>query len=164
MAVQIDAGASDGTDLSGLKVALGLELPGDFVSGVIDAAKLYVDEAVSDEQRAALEGVFQGKQGGGWEGVAGMIRKWAATEAVPIGIDTGDEPSATIGAFGGVSLTRVKTEDGAQAQLLNSPVGASLGFNEIDLALADGSGMSDPALREWKSLGYGAVTSVAWSA
>ena len=38
--VQVASGESDGVDLSGARVALGLELPGDFFSG-IDKARLY---------------------------------------------------------------------------------------------------------------------------
>src|SRR5438477_2509674 len=61
-------GESDGVDLTGARVVLSAELPGDFLSG-IDKAKIYLDSALSDEQRRELDAIFHGERGGLWAGV-----------------------------------------------------------------------------------------------
>lgn len=50
MGIDIQHGQCDGVNLSGIKVALALDLPGDFVSGNA-VVRLYIDEAASAEQR-----------------------------------------------------------------------------------------------------------------
>src|SRR5258708_31079832 len=68
----IDSGSSNGVDLAGTKLVLHAELPGDFMGGM-DKALIYLDESSSQQQRDELEAIFQGKRGGVWEGMAGMI-------------------------------------------------------------------------------------------
>ena len=45
--MEVTEGDSDGVDLSGAKIVMHFELPGDFLGG-IDKAKLYLDPSVSD--------------------------------------------------------------------------------------------------------------------
>jgi hypothetical protein len=59
----IDAGAANGTDLSGLPVALASRYSDD-EPGSPWTWTLYLDTRASTEQRAALEGIFTGRFGG----------------------------------------------------------------------------------------------------
>ncbi len=59
----IEDGAADGTDLSGLPVALASRYNDD-EPGSPWTWMLYLDASASGEQRAALEGIFTGRLGG----------------------------------------------------------------------------------------------------
>jgi hypothetical protein len=59
----IDEGHAGGTDLSGLPVALAIRYSDD-EPGSPWTWILYIDEGVTDEQRAALEAIFAGRLGG----------------------------------------------------------------------------------------------------
>ncbi len=59
----IEEGAADGTDLSGLPVALALRYSDD-EPGSPWTWVLYLEARATDEQRAALEGIFTGRLGG----------------------------------------------------------------------------------------------------
>jgi hypothetical protein len=59
----IEDGAAGGTDLSGLPVAMACRYSDD-EPGSPWSWVLYLDVAASDEQRAALEGIFSGRLGG----------------------------------------------------------------------------------------------------
>lgn len=62
-----------------------------------------------------------------------------------------------------MALQPLKTEDGKQATLHNAPVAAAIGEHVLELATATGSRWSDPDLRSFESLGWGAVSVVEWS-
>ncbi len=59
----IEKGASDGTDLTGLPVALALRYSDD-EPGSPWTWILYLDLSATEQQRAALEGIFTGRLGG----------------------------------------------------------------------------------------------------
>ena len=59
----IEEGAADGTDLSGLPVALACRYSDD-EPGSPWTWVLYLDVSATDDQRAALEGIFSGRLGG----------------------------------------------------------------------------------------------------
>jgi hypothetical protein len=59
----IEAGAADGTDLAGQPVAMAIRYSDD-EPGSPWTWTLYLDAGASDEQRAALEGIFTGRLGG----------------------------------------------------------------------------------------------------
>jgi hypothetical protein len=50
--IQILKGSSDGVDLSGARLVMHFELPGDFLGG-IDKAKLYLDPSLSTRSAAS---------------------------------------------------------------------------------------------------------------
>jgi hypothetical protein len=54
----IQRGSSDGVDLSGTKVALAAEWPGNFFGGN-GTARLYISDAANAEQRRELEAIFR---------------------------------------------------------------------------------------------------------
>jgi hypothetical protein len=83
----IEEGAADGTDLSGLPVALALRYSDD-EPGSPWTWVLYLDARAAEEQRAALEGIFTGRLGG--DVASHFPWVWKASELVavrPVEID-----------------------------------------------------------------------------
>ncbi len=160
--IDVQSGESDGVDLSGVKMALHFELPGDFVSG-IDKAKLYVDESTSDEQRREIDAIFHGEKGGLWGGMKEAIGQWLPTTVTKVAMQNGDSPSTTIAGVGQIVLQPIKTEDGKPTRLTDAPVLAAFQIGHEDLAFGTGTKFSDPDMREWESLGQGGTAQAAWS-
>lgn len=156
----VDAGASNGVDLGGAQFVLHAELPGDFLGGM-DKAVIYLDDSSSDQQRSELEAIVQGKRGGVWEGVAGMIREFLPSKTVHLEVTGGDSPHVKVDGVADIAWERVKS-DGKQAVLVNAPIAAELGVDTMELATARGS-VSDPGLRQWETLGNGAAVPFDWS-
>jgi hypothetical protein len=77
----IEEGAADGTDLSGLPVALATRYDDD-EPGSPWTWNLYLDERASDEQRAALAGIFTGRLGG--DALNHFPWAWKASELVAV--------------------------------------------------------------------------------
>lgn len=157
----IDSGESNGVSLDGARVVLHAELPGDFMGG-IDKGVLYLDAAGSDEQNAELEAIFQGKRGGVWEGVAGMIGEFLPSKTVRLEVTGGESPVVKADGLVDISMTRMRTEDGKQTTITNAPLFAGFAVEMQELAVATG-GASDPDLRQWQTLGNGAATPFDWS-
>lgn len=157
----VESGESNGVDLGGTRLVLHAELPGDFLGGM-DKAVLYLDEAGSQEQRDELEAIFQGKRGGVWEGVAGMIADFLPSRTAPVEVSDGEKPRVKVGDVVDIALERMRTEDGQQAVVVNAPLSAGFAVDTLELATATG-GASDPDLRAWQTLGYGAAVPFDWS-
>lgn len=162
LAWNILEGESEGVDLSGVTFVLLADLPGDFLGG-IDVARLYVDESASDEQRREVEAILHGERGGLWAGMREAIGTWLPTKTAAISFQPGDAPSVTIGGVGEITLQPLVTESGKRTALANAPVNEAFGQAQVDLALANGSKFSDPEMRSWESLGFGAESVVEWS-
>jgi hypothetical protein len=77
----IEEGAADGTDLSGLPVALALRYSDD-EPGSPWTWVLYLDARASSEQRATLEGIFTGRLGGDAKRHFPWV--WKASELVAV--------------------------------------------------------------------------------
>ena len=157
----IRGGESGGVDLGGTKVAFFADLPGDFMGG-IDVARLYVDEGASEDQRRELEAIFHGERGGVWEGINGMIDRWLDTETTAVEVTGGDEPAVRVGEVADFTFARLKTEDGRQTVVTNAPIAAGFDVAEMELAATRG-GAAASDLRQWETLGYGAVVPFNWS-
>lgn len=160
--MQVTTGESEGVDLSGAKVVLHFELPGDFMSG-IDKAKLYVDPSVSDDQRREIDAIFHGEKGGLWAGMKETIKEWLPTTVAKVEFSDGDSPGATVEGIGEITLQPVKLEDGKPSKLVGAPVLAAFNMAYEDLAFGTGTRFSDPDMRSWESLGQGGTTVVEWS-
>ena len=83
----VEEGAADGTDLSGLPVALALRYSDD-EPGSPWTCVLYLDARAAAEQRAALEGIFTGRLGGDAQSHFPWV--WKASDLVavrPVEID-----------------------------------------------------------------------------
>jgi hypothetical protein len=160
--MQVTKGSSDGVDLSGAKMFLQFELPGDFLSG-IDKARVYVDPSTSDDQRREIDAIFHGDKGGLWGGLKEAIKEWLPTKVAAISFTDGDTPGAKLDGFGEIVLAPIKTEDGTQAKIVGAPLLAAFNMASEDLAYATGTKFSDPDMRSWESLGQGGTTVVEWS-
>lgn len=162
--MQVTEGDSDGVDLSGAKIVMHFELPGDFLGG-IDKAKLYVDPSVSDAQRAEIDAIFHGERGGLWGGMRETIGQWLPSEVAKIDFGPTDNPGVTVEGKGKVVLALIRAAEGAPpARVVGAPVLAAFSMESEDLAYAHGTSFSDPDLRSWESLGAGGVVSdaVVW--
>ncbi len=160
--IQVTDGNSDGVDLSGAKLVLHFELPGDFLGG-IDKAKLYLDSSLSEEQRAELDAIFHGDKGGLWEGVRGMIGEWLPSTVTAVEFTNGSSPGVTIEGIGQVALQPIIGEDGKPAQIVNAPIMGGFQLDYEDLAFAQGTSFSDPDMRAWESLGQGGTMKGVWA-
>jgi hypothetical protein len=77
----IEEGHADGTELSGLPVALALRYSDD-VPGSPWTWVLYLDDCASGEQRAALEAIFTGRLGG--DAMTHFPWAWKASELLAV--------------------------------------------------------------------------------
>ena len=87
--IRIDRGHADGTPLTGVNVAMLLDIPGRMAEGGWSVA-LYVDEAASDEQVAALEYILSGKAGGTTGLFRLLVANFLGTRRVPVTYTTED--------------------------------------------------------------------------
>ena len=158
-----EGSSSDGVDLSGTKILVHLELPGDFMGG-IDKAKLVVDPSASEEQRREIDAIFHGEKGGVWGGFKEAIGQWLPTTFSKIDVTHGDSPKASIDGVGQVALQPNGLEDGTATTVAGAPVLAAFGIPSIHVANATGTGLKDPDMRAWDSLGHGSVFQLEWSA
>lgn len=154
--MQVAEGDADGVDLSGAKIVMHFELPGDFISG-IDKAKLYFDPGVSDDQRAQLDSIFHGEKGGLWGGMREAIGEWLPSSVAKIDFGDDDAPGVTVEGMGKIVLQPITAEDGAPATISDAPVMRAFGMRSEQLAFAQGTSFSDPDLRSWESLGAGGI-------
>lgn len=162
IAVDIQDGQSDGVSLKGTKAVWALDLPGDFFGGGA-TSRLYIDEDASAEQRRELEAILTGKKGGGWEVLGALTTKWLPSKTVRIEIQKGDSLSVVVGSVGRLKLQPVKTEDGRQVSILNSPAIQAFGSDREDLARGEGSSWSETDMRRWESGGAGAMSTLKMS-
>lgn len=163
--MEVAEGDSEGTDLSGAKVVMHFELPGDFLGGM-DKAKLYFDPGVSDAQRSEFEAIFHGEKGGLWGGMREAIKEWLPSSVAKIDFGGADAPGVTVEGIGQVVLQPIRAEEGgAPTQIVDAPLLRAFGMPSESLAFAQGTRFSDPDLRSWESLGAGGIVPelVEWS-
>lgn len=160
--IQITSGESDGVDLSGAKLFLHFELPGDFLGG-IDKARLYLDSSLSEDQRRELDAIFHGDKGGLWGGMKEAIKEWLPSTVTKVEFTDGDSPGGTVEGIGELKLQPVKQEDGTPTKLSGAPVLAAFSIGSGEVAFGTGTKFSDPDMRSWESLGEGFMTTTEWS-
>jgi hypothetical protein len=160
--LDLTGGESDGVDLSGAKILLHFELPGDFISG-IDKAKLIYDPSATTDQRRELDAIFHGEKGGLWGGMKEAIKEWLPSGEAKIDISNGSSPGAKIEGIGEVVLQPTMTEDGKRTKLSDAPVLAAFQVGFMNVASGVGTKLADPDLRSWESLGQGSTFEVEWS-
>lgn len=109
--IRIDEGHADETPLGGINVAMLLDIPGRMAEGGWTVA-LYVDEAASDDQVAALEHILSGKA----RGTTGLFRLLVAnflgTRRVPVTYAS-EDGVRTLQA-GRAILASIRPVDGAE--------------------------------------------------
>lgn len=153
----IQQGSSDGVDLSRTRTALAFDLPGDFFGGN-GTGRIYVTDRASPDQRRELEAIFSGQKGGAFAALEGLLVKVLPVQGANIEVTLGDNPSASVGSVGKVTLQPVKADDGKQTTLVNAPLNVTFGIETSNLARGDGSSWSDPEMRSWQSGGTGSIS------
>ncbi len=146
----IEKGQSDGIDLSGTRVALAADWPGNFFKGN-GTARLYLDASASEQQRRELEAIFGGKKGGMFEAVfGGVISSWLPAKSTKVDIQWGQTPSVTVGDVAEARLTPLDDGAGKQTRVTGAMAQGALQFDGMQLASAKGSRWADPDMRSWQ--------------
>jgi hypothetical protein len=161
LALEIERGQVEGVDVSGCRVVFDGDWPKGFISGD-GTARLYFDPSVSSEQRQALEAVLQGKKGGVFEAVAGLVPRFLPSREAPIRLQKGEEETRIqVGDFGLLITRPMKGATGEPTKLLH----AAFAFrDEVVLAKGHGSYWRDPDMRQWESHGHSEMAVFDWSA
>ena len=159
---EIEQGQSDGVDLSGTRVALAADWPGNFFHGK-GTGRLYLDAGASDKQRRELEAIFGGKKGGMFGAVfGGIIANWLPAQVVAIDIKRGDTLSLTVGAVAKAELKAMSDGAGNPTRVSGAVAHAALQIDGMQLASAKGSRWADPEMRTWNA-DSGTLHSFNWS-
>ena len=138
--IEVAEGSSDGVDLSGAKIVMHFELPGDFLGGM-DKAKLYLDPSVTDAQRAEIDAIFHGEKGGLWGGMREAIKEWLPSTVAKIDIGGADAPGVKVEGIGQVVLQPIRVEEsGAPTTIANAPILHAFGMSSENLAFESRQG------------------------
>lgn len=131
----IAEGDLDGTDLSGVRVAMAYMAPSNISAGGLKVG-IVVDSAASDEQADALGRIFQGDAGGMFGDFKPLFGEWLGVERADIEFTDGEEPSAKVGDVD-VTFKAFRGGDGGVTQMSN----AMFGFAPV-FTLGQSSGTS----------------------
>ncbi|MDA2928180.1 DUF1326 domain-containing protein, partial [Acidobacteria bacterium AH-259-G07] len=137
MLFRVQEGSSEGVNLGGRTLVVATHFPGPTLYDGNGTARVYIDEGTNADQRRELEAIFQGKKGGPWEIVGGLVTKWLPTQTTKIEIrEDGDSLTATVGSFGQVKSQRLKDEAGRPMTLKNAGFASALQFENLTMELA----------------------------
>lgn len=140
---RIDEGRAGRADLGGRKVAVAMDFPGPTLGAGRGTARVYVDDAASADQRRELEAIFQGRRGGGMQGLGSLVARWLPTEATRISVEEKEGTvSAVVGEFGTIRSKRLRNPEGKVVRLHNITL---LRASPVDLA-PSGTEWRDPGL------------------
>ena len=118
----IERGSLDGTDLSGVDVALVNEFPSNISAGNLKVG-IVVSDSASDEQVSALERIMKGEEGGPFGDLSALYGEWLGTEKGTVGFSGGERPSYTLGDAT-VTFEPLAAPDGSHTTVK----GAAFGF------------------------------------
>jgi hypothetical protein len=158
----VERGDADGLDLSGRRVVLMADWPGDFWAGN-GTARLYLDERASPEQRQALEAIFRGAQGGPMGVVSGVISTWLPSQTASIAVDWGDTTTARVGDIGRLASKRLMNEAGQAATITGAAAMGAFQLERLEPAVPTESRWAAPEMRHWDG-GSGTRAPFTWSA
>lgn len=159
LAFDIKSGEVDGVDVGGTKVVFVGDWPASYLLGN-GTGRLYVDEAVTAEQRAVLEAVMSGRKGGLLQMIAAIVPNHLPTKVAPISIQhNGDETRVTVGEYGEVVAKPLRGLTGQLTRLLN---GAGAFAQDIIMSNGSGSHWHDPEMRQWESGGHADIADFEW--
>jgi len=159
---EIEHGQSDGVDLSGTRLALAADWPGNFFLGN-GTGRLYLDAGASDEQRRELVAIFSGKKGGMFAAVfGGIIANWLPAQVTSVAIKRGDTVSLTVGDVAKAQLKAMDDGAGHPTRVSGAAAHAALQIDGMQLASAKGSRWADPEMRTWDA-DSGTLHSFDWS-
>ncbi len=158
----VHEGESDGVSLRG-KVVIRIDFPGDFFSGN-GVARLYLDQSATEEQRAALQGIFSGKRGGHLEALwQATVSEWLPPQVTSIEVEDGDTPSMRIGDDGYVRYQAPMQDPTGKVTVVHDAAAATaFDLGAVTLPRSDGSRWRGPDMREWQSGGSGTSGRFSW--
>jgi hypothetical protein len=133
----VKEGSLEGTDVSGVNVALYNLFPSNLTAGNWKVG-LVIDDGASDEQASALERIFKGEVGGPFGEMAGLFGEFLGTERDSVTYSDGDTPSASIGSSSETTFEPREGPDGSPTTVK----GAMFGFAP-EYKIGKGSGKSD---------------------
>ncbi len=147
----VHEGNSDGVGLDGTKCVLMAEWPGNFFAGH-GKARLYLDEAASEDQRRELEGIFGGKKEGFFSTLwAAVIDEWLPSEVTKVDLAWDEEPSLGVGTVGRATLQPLTDGAGLLTKVSGAMAQTALHIDSMQLASIKESQWSDPGLRSWQA-------------
>jgi hypothetical protein len=159
----IAGGNSDGVDLTGTRVVVGVEWPGNFFLGN-GTLRVYVDARASEAQRRELGAIFNGDKGGHLAGLwDAVVAKKLPIRTESIDFQWGDNPSLTVGSIGRATLHPIKDPAGKPATVTGAAAQAGFQIDSMDLTSSKGSRWSDPDMRAWEG-DSGTLHKFNWSA
>lgn len=158
MAWRIDKGTIDGTDVSGLTLALSVHIPGNILAGNWKAA-VFVDEKASAEQEQAMLNLFTGKLGGAIADLAALITDVVSVERAAITFDVqegqgtlkvGKEVEAVLAPFTGATGQATALHD----SVFTTIPGAPAFVGKASLFRRDGKrhGLSDVDIKDHNAI------------
>ncbi len=152
---RVEEGTLDGTDLSGVRVALAYMAPANISAGDLKLGIVVNDDA-SNEQAEALARIFRGEEGGMLGELAPLIGEWLGMERADISFSDGEEPSARIGDVD-VTCKAFRGQDGNVTTVSN----AMFGFGPV-FTIGQSSGTSR-VFGETFEANYGEAASFEYS-
>jgi hypothetical protein len=164
LALQVREGSADGVDLGGRTAVIAVDFPGPTLFDGNGTARLWLDDAASTEQRAALEAILTGRRGGPMEVLGGLIGTWLPAKTAAIAVEDGGEAVAiTVDGTGRIASSRLVDVQGQGFALRGGGFVAGLGMEEAELAPGSGTRWEDPEFRRFESRS-GARGNFAWNA
>ena len=162
---RVKEGDADGVDLGGQALAIVTDAPGPTQLDGKLTGRLYLDRAASDQQRRALEGIFQGQWGGPMEILGALVSRCLPSATANIEIEESDDGlTATVGDFGRVVSHPMSNEAGAPMLMQNAGFTTGLQFDDHAAQLApSGSQWYDRDMPRPFDTRSGAVSSFTWS-
>jgi len=162
---RIQQGSSDGVNLDGRTIVVGLDFPGPTLFDGDGTARLYIEQEANAEQRQALEAIFHGEKGGPMEVITDLISSWLPTQTCNIEVQEDDDTlTANVGSFGRIKSQRLKDEEGRPMTIKNPGFASKLQFDEKTVHLApSGSQWSDPDMPRHFETKSGGVATLSWS-
>ncbi len=164
VAWRINAGNSDGVDLTGRTVVLGIDFPGPTMFDGAATARLYIDDSASSDQVRELESIYQGQKGGTMGALAPLISTWLPTQQASIGIsEDGEAISVSVGDTGKVENKLLRDPDGHGFELRGGGFVGAFGLEVAQLAPSSTT-WTDPDLPRSFETKSGARGEFTWSA
>jgi hypothetical protein len=164
VAWRIQDGDSEGVNLGGRTVVLGIDFPGPTMFDGGATARLYIDDQASEEQRRELESIYHGSKGGTMGALAPLIANWLPTQSAAINVDDeGERISVSVGGAGQIESRLLKDGEGHGFELRGGGFVAGFGM-EVALMAPSSSRWSDPELPRSFETKSGARGHFSWSA
>ena len=165
VALRIEQGNSNGLDLSGRTVVIRVHFPGPTMFDGDASARIVVDDGATDEQRAELEAITQGRKGGPMEVIGGLVSSWKPTSTASIDIDEdGDTITVHVGDAGEVQSKLLRDPEGHDFKLRGGGFVMGFGLEQAELAPSNATLTDSDMPEESVEMRSGARGSFAWAA